>query len=56
MKWLLLSLLLTSQAVGDAELIGYMIGVPTKSCVATYEVEDNDCRVEVLTKERVRKK
>jgi hypothetical protein len=56
MKWLLLSLLLTSQIVCDAELIGYMIGAPTKNCVASYEVKDNDCRVEVLSKERVRKK
>jgi len=54
MRWLLIGLLFTSGEIGDAEYFGYMIGAPTKDCVYRYEVEDNGCRLEVLTKERVR--
>lgn len=31
----------------------YVIGAPTKSCTIRYDVEDNDCVIFVLSRERV---
>ncbi len=57
MRWLLIGLFFISESTADAELYGFMIGVPTKTCAAKREIEDNGCRIsDVLSKERIIKK
>lgn len=53
----MIGLFFISESTADAELYGFMIGVPTKTCAAKREIEDNGCRIsDVLSKERIIKK
>lgn len=49
----LVMLLYAPTVVPEQRDYSYVIGAPTKSCTISYDVEDNDCVIFVLSKERI---